>query len=82
MVIHLLRIQVAPQNHNSALQTFKSMIGATRSKAGCLLCSLYTDIDNDDELLIIEKWSSKKAFDEHVRSRHYGLLLEVMELAV
>lgn len=46
------------------------------------MCSLYTQIDNDDELLLVDKWDSQETFEDHLRSRQYGLLLEVMELAV
>lgn len=82
MVIHLLRIKVLPEDRANAIRTIKTTIGPTKVKPGCLACSLYDHVDNDDELLLLEKWSSQKHLEEHIASTQYNLILEVIELAI
>ena len=42
---------------------------------------MYDHVDNDDKLLLFERWSSKEDLERHLRSNHYRFLLEVLELS-
>ncbi len=81
MHINLLRIKVLPQDRANAVRTIRSIIGPTRAKGACQTCELYAHIDNDDELLLIEKWENLEGLNSHISSRHFETLLEAMELA-
>ena len=75
-----MRILVRPQHRNDAVRTLRSAIGPTKSKPGCLASNLYIHIDNDDDLLLIEKWESQAHLDNHIHSEQFRLLLETIEL--
>lgn len=82
MVIHLLCMRVTPGSRAAAVRTIKAMTGLTKSKSGCLSCDLYSHIDNDDMLQLIEKWDSAESLKRHVASDQYSFLLEALELSI
>lgn len=82
MVIHLLCMKVTPGNRAAAVRTITSMTGLTKSKSGCHECDLYSHIDNDDRLQLIEKWDSVESLKRHIASKQYSHLLEALELSI
>ena len=82
MIIHLLRLKVSHRDRFNAVRTIQSLIGPTKARKECLTCSLYSHVDNDDELMLLQKWASQKALDNYVSSATYDLLLEGIELAL
>ena len=42
----------------------------THAEAGCLLYSLQRALENPDQFVTVEKWTSKQALDEHLTSPH------------
>lgn len=80
MLIHLLQTKVLPQNRLNAVKTIKTAMGPTKAKQGCSKSSLYSHVDNDDQLLLVEFWENSEVFEKHVLSSEYDLILEVMEL--
>ena len=82
MIIHIIRLKVAPHDRKNAIRTIQAAIGPTKFRQGCLTCAFYCHIDNDDELFLMQKWDSQQALDSYVQSSEYNLLVEGMELAV
>lgn len=82
MVIHLLSLKVSPNNRAAAVRTITALTGLTRSKSGCLACNLYSHVDNDDTLQLVEKWDSAESLKRHIASEQYGFLIQALELAV
>lgn len=80
MVIHIFQTKVLPQDRANAIRTIKAMVGPTKAKPGCRQCSLYSHVDNDDELMLLELWDSQEELDKHIKSPQYVLILEAMEL--
>ena len=82
MIFHLLRLKVAPHDRANAIKTMQISVGPTKVRKGCVTCKLYTHVDNDDELLLIQKWESREALERFVNSPEYNLILEGMELSI
>ena len=82
MIIHLLKFKVLPKDHSNAVRTIQAVMGPTIATQECQTCALYSSVDNDDELLLLQKWVSQKAMDNYVSSPKYKLLLEGIELAL
>ena len=82
MIFHLLRLKVAPHDRANAIKTMQISVGPTKVRKGCVSCRLYTHVDNDDELLLIQKWESREALERFVNSPEYTLILEGMELSI
>ena len=81
MVIFTLYLEVAPSERLSVLETIHTIIGPTAVQKGCLSCRLYSNSQNDDELILLEKWKSQQDLERHIRSDDFRKILTVMETA-
>ncbi len=81
MVVMLLRITVAPTNRAEIVKIIKPIVNPTEAQSGCLLFRLYSETDNDDALLLLQKWRSQEDLDKFIRSRDFKRVLAVMDLA-
>jgi quinol monooxygenase YgiN len=43
---------------------------ATHAEEGCLLFALHTAADDADHIVLIERWASRAALDEHLTKEH------------
>jgi quinol monooxygenase YgiN len=82
MIISLLHLKVSPTERMNVLSTIHSILGPTSAKSGCLGCGFYSRTQNDDELLLLEKWESKKDLESHIRSDEFQKVLAAMETAI
>jgi quinol monooxygenase YgiN len=67
---------------DEALQILHSIIERTASEAGCISCSVYRDIGNENVIVFEEKWKSDEYLQRHLRSDEYKKVLLVMEMAI
>ncbi|MBW1848535.1 MAG: antibiotic biosynthesis monooxygenase [Deltaproteobacteria bacterium] len=81
MVIFTLRLEVAPNDRLNILKAIHAIIGPTAVLKGCLHCGLYSNSQNDDELILLEKWKSQQDLERHIRSDDFHKILTVMEAA-
>jgi quinol monooxygenase YgiN len=82
MIILFLRVNVPAQRRTDAIKTIRSMIGPTEITPGCLSCSLCSEVDNDDELILLEEWNSRESIEKHIRSEEFRKVLAVMDVAI
>lgn len=57
----------------------ESMTGITRSKRGCLMCSVSRDVGDRNWVYYTETWSDRLAFKQHVRSDAFQRVLVAMD---
>lgn len=50
-----------------------------RAEAGCLQYDYYLSIENADEILLMERWSSSEAQQTHLRQPHMAQVRELKE---
>ena len=81
MVIMTLRLTVPPEKTVEAIEIIKSMAGPISAEPDCKHVCLYSDINNDDALMLVEEWESQEVIDQHIQSDEFRKLLELMELA-
>ena len=81
MIIVTLHLKVAPEQRLNVLKTVHAMIGPTTVQSGCLHCGFYSNTQNDDELILLEKWESREALERHILSDDFRKLLAAMETA-
>ena len=81
MVIVELHLKVAPEKRFSVLKTIHGMTGPTSAQSGCQLCELYSNTQNDDDLILLQKWDSQESLEEHFRSDEFRKILAVMDNA-
>ena len=81
MIIVTLHLKVAPEKRLNALRIIHSMIGPTSVQSGCLFCNFYSSTQNDDELILMQKWKSQEKLDRYIRSDEFRKVLAAMETA-
>lgn len=82
MIIVTLKLKVVPQKRWDVLKTIHTIIGPTRVQSGCLHCGFYSNTQNDDELILLEKWESEEAMEKHIRSNDFRKIIAAMETVI
>ena len=81
MILSFLKINPLPGKQQVVLDVLRSVIVPTRLKSGCMDCAVYTDQGEEQTILYLEQWQSRKPLDRHIRSELYFRVLSAMELA-
>ena len=81
MVITIMHLKTAPENRMNILKTIHTMLGPTNAQPGCLHCELFGSTQNDDQLLLLEKWDSQESLDQHIKSDEFRKVMAAMDSA-
>ena len=76
-----LRIVASAERRDEIVQTFRSRIGPTEVKRGCLGCRFYQDVSDKSVLTYLEEWETREDFERHVRSDQYRKHLALIDLS-
>ena len=74
MVIILIKMKVLPVKRRELLLTLSSIAEQVRNESGCLKAVVFQNVEDDNELLLIEEWSTKKDSDAHLDSDLFTIL--------
>jgi quinol monooxygenase YgiN len=75
MIITFVSVSAAPEKRTEVFQTLASLAPLVRRENGCIRCNLCQESGDDASFTIVEEWLNRTAFDEHLRSRIFGILL-------
>ena len=81
MVVMILRITVAPTDRAEIVKIIRPVLNPTEALSGCLLSRFYSETDNDDALLLLQKWRFQEDLDKFIRSQDFKRVLAAMDLA-
>jgi quinol monooxygenase YgiN len=81
MITTTLCVEIPAAKRADVIRVFDSLIGPTSVQPGCISVKLYSDVNNDDDLMLIEEWNSQKDLERHIRSDDFRKILAVMDLA-
>jgi quinol monooxygenase YgiN len=81
MIHSFLRIKIAPKRNSQALEILKPFIERIKVTPGCLDSRLYKDLQEEDVLMLEQRWRSEEDLNRHLRSREYQNVLLLMEMA-
>ncbi|MBW1749091.1 MAG: antibiotic biosynthesis monooxygenase [Deltaproteobacteria bacterium] len=81
MIIVEMHLNVTPQERMNVLSLIHSMVGPTSVKTGCLFCGFFSSTQNDDELILLEKWESEAELERHIRSDDFQKVLAAVDIA-
>ncbi len=82
MIIVTLKLKVVPQKRRDVIQMVHTIIGPTLVQSGCLHCGFYSNTQNDDELILLEKWESEEVMERHIRSNDFRKVIAAMETVI
>ena len=81
MIMSILKIEIAPENHPKVLETLRYVNGPIRVKPGFVSCRILKDLENSDSLTIVEEWESREDLERHIRSEDYRATLALMDMS-
>ena len=81
MVITILHLKAAPEKRLNIIKTIHAMIGPTKAQPGCLHCELSGSTQDDDKLILLEKWESHEYLEQHIQSDEFLKVLAAMDTA-
>ena len=81
MIQASVRMDMALENLDEALQILNSIVERIRAETGCVSCSVYQDTEMDNLIVFIEEWRNEADLQHHLRSEEYQKVLLVMEMA-
>ena len=81
MDVATLRMVAPPGRRDEIVGALRWLAGPVRAHRGGAGCRVLQDLDDEDALVLVEEWTSRRAFERHLRSGDYRRLLALAELA-
>jgi quinol monooxygenase YgiN len=75
-VVVVARGKVKPGSEAAAEKAFLDVIGPTHRERGCIRYALHRGLDDPSLFVMIERWSSREAVNEHLSTAHVSTLFE------
>jgi quinol monooxygenase YgiN len=71
MIIVTAMMYVKPGNKTQFISEAKNLISATRQEAGCISYDLLASTEDEDVLIMLERWEDMDSLDKHMNTRHF-----------
>lgn len=81
MLIASVRMTLPPEREDEMLRTMRLLLGPTRVKPGCIGCTLYREVENENAVVLVEEWESEHDLYKHIRSYEYRVILALMDMS-
>jgi quinol monooxygenase YgiN len=81
MITVNMMIRVSSQKCSKALQLINIINGTIQSVKGLISCKAYQDIDDEDTLVMIQKWESGEVMERYIKSANYRAVMDLLELS-
>lgn len=69
-IVVVVVAQAAPGRGDDALAAFADVSVPTHAEAGCIAYALHRTVSDPDQIVLVERWASREALDEHLASEH------------
>lgn len=69
-VVVVVISRAMPGRGRDGLAAFAQLAAVTHTEEGCLTFALHRDPSDADRVVLVERWSSRAALDEHLTTAH------------
>lgn len=69
-VVVVVLSRTVPGRIEEGLAAFSQVAVPTHAEPGCLAYALHRDPSDPDRIVLVERWASRAALDEHLASAH------------
>ena len=76
-----MQIVTSDEQQSGLLRTLGSMLGPTRVVPGCLNARLYSDLDKQRTLFLVEEWESRQQFERNLDAERLNTIVAAIELS-
>jgi quinol monooxygenase YgiN len=81
MIVGTLRIPLSANCRAEVLEVLRSIQERVLAQPGCTECTVYEEQSPEEAAVLVERWNSEAALEEHIRSESYRRILGAIELA-
>lgn len=74
MITLTIRMKVRSEKHDELVQTLTVLVKEIKREKGCLQCSFFQDLSDENILLLDEEWDDGKYLDNHLKSNNFKIL--------
>ena len=79
MKVTVVRVRVPTEDREAVVKSIQRVLEPTRVESGCLGMQCGCDIEDENALVIIERWATQEDLEQHIRSDQYRVILSVLE---
>ena len=80
MILVIIRMNVLSEKRKELSQTIASLSGSIKMEKGCRRCDFCQSVEDENRLLLLEEWDTKKNLMIHLESGHFRVLRGAMNL--
>jgi quinol monooxygenase YgiN len=81
MIIGTVRILPPPDRRNDVLEVLRSVQGPVRAQPGCAACDVLDEQGPEPAVVLLERWETEEALEEHLQSEAYRRIIAAVELS-
>jgi quinol monooxygenase YgiN len=81
MVVGTIRIPSRPSRRADVLELLQSIEGPVLAQPGCAGFHIYEEQSAEPAWVLVERWDSQAALEDHIRSEAYRRILGAIELS-
>jgi quinol monooxygenase YgiN len=81
MIVCTLVLTLSAVERRKVIASLLPLLGSTRVQPGCGACSLLSDVESSDTLVLREEWDSPEHLERHLASEEYRLILAAIDLS-
>lgn len=70
MIYVIATLRVRPEKLSTCLDAARAVIAATRKEEGCIFYDLHQSVTDPDQLVFVERWTSREALAKHFDAPH------------
>ncbi|MGH7274981.1 MAG: putative quinol monooxygenase, partial [Nitrospiria bacterium] len=70
------RLKAKPGREAEVERELRALVGPTHKERGCLRYALHRSVEDRATFVVIERWASKEAFDQHFAAPYVQALLK------
>ena len=74
MIVTTTRMTVPAENQKELTQTISLLLGQSRTAWGRLSSRLYSEIDSEDNYVLMEEWESRAHWARYLKSYDFAVL--------
>ena len=79
MIVVTAKITAKPGEKDKIISKAQNLIASTRLESGCISYDLFADTEDNDILLMLEKWENQDVLSSHMQTEHFKSFNEAIE---
>ena len=79
-IVSATRTTVRPEHRQELCLTISALLDLIRREEGCLNYRFYGEVGDQNTFILIGEWETRDAWDQHLKSDNFGVLLGSLRL--